>query len=74
MQFLKDNEILNNTLLFFAVLRVYLEVIGKTPSSFPLSKKIAHYHGPDKIEKFHRSGLYLAIGFILLFLPVLFFN
>jgi hypothetical protein len=55
-------------------LRVFLEVINKNPAKWPLSKLMAKRVGDQQVEKFHRYGLYLCIGQIILWAPELLFS
>lgn len=51
--------------LCLATLRVYLEVVGFDFQKLPLTAKVLGNKG----KKFHKSGLYLSVGYILLFAP-----
>lgn len=53
--------------LLLAFFRIYLEIIGFNFDKLPLThalKKTGH-----SMDRFHRMGLYFAIGVIVLFAP-----
>ena len=63
-----SNQWLNIFLLVAAVLRVYLEVIKFDFASLPLTKGM--FKGNvDEAKKFHRTGLFLSLGYIVLSAP-----
>ncbi len=51
--------------LCLAVFRLYLEVIGFDFSSLPISRSM----GETNSTKVHKVGLYLSLGYIILFGP-----
>lgn len=51
--------------LCLATLRIYLEIIGFNFSKLPITAKVMENSG----KKFHKTGLYFSIGYILLFAP-----
>ncbi len=63
----------NQTVILFclvlAVFRIYLALIDFDFTSLPLAKQVAKYQGKEKVEKFHRMGLFFSIGYVLLFAP-----
>ncbi len=74
MSILNWNEIASNEgliifCLIFAVFRIYLEVIGFDFGSLPITKALGKNSSEDQLQKFHRSGLYLSIGYIVFFAP-----
>ncbi len=58
-------------LLILAVFRVYLEVIRFDFAKLPITRKLSQGAGRSKeqLEKFHRTGFYFAVGFILVTAP-----
>lgn len=48
-----------------AAFRIYLEIIGFDFLSLPLTKKV----NQQRAVHFHRFGLIMSIGYILLFAP-----
>lgn len=74
MSILNWNEIASNEgliifCLIFAVFRIYLEVIGFDFSSLPITKALGKNSSEGQLQKFHRKGLYLSIGYIVFFAP-----
>ena len=74
MSILNWNEIASNEgliifCLMFAVLRIYLEVIGFDFNSLPITKALAQRNGDERLTRFHRMGLYLSVGYIVFFAP-----
>ena len=57
--------------LVLAVFRVYLELIKFDFASLPLTKGLM---AKENGQKFHRFGLFICIGYILLFAPPLLFS
>lgn len=51
--------------LILAVARVYLEVIRAPLGKLPLSSKLLG----ERAEGFHKMGLYVSLGYIVLFAP-----
>lgn len=51
--------------LSLAVFRVYLEIINFDFTSLPLTNRIVKQNA----KSFHRFGLYISIGYIILFAP-----
>lgn len=62
-----SNQCLNIAMLIFAVFRVYLEIIKFDFSELPLTKGM--FKDPLAAAKFHRNGLYLSLGYIVLSAP-----
>jgi hypothetical protein len=62
-----SNQWLNLLLLGFALARIYLEIIQFDFASLPITKGM--FKTKDEAMKFHRSGLYLCVGYILLSAP-----
>lgn len=65
-----QESILSNDLGIFvclclAVFRVYVEVIDFKLSKLPLTK----YFLKQKSSSFHQYGLYISVGYIVLFAP-----
>jgi hypothetical protein len=67
-----SNQWLNIALMMAAMLRVYLEIVKFDFSSLPLTKGM--FRGDnDQARKFHRQGLYLSLGYIVLSAPFILF-
>jgi hypothetical protein len=66
-----SNQWLNIFLLFVAIFRVYLEIIQFDFSALPLTKGM--FKEADAARKFHRHGLYLSLGYIVLSAPFVLF-
>ncbi len=64
MEFLNDRTFILICLVL-AVFRVYLECISFDFQSLPLTQRVMKQNG----QKFHRTGLYISIGYIVLFAP-----
>lgn len=75
MSILNALEVTSNStswVIFFIILasiRIYLEVLGIDLAKFPLSHKLAQVYGENHVRQFHRLGLYICIGYIILFAP-----
>jgi hypothetical protein len=74
MSILNWNEIASNEgliifCLIFAVVRIYFEIIGFDFGKLPITKALGERSGQDQLKKFHKSGLYLSVGYILFFAP-----
>jgi len=63
-----SNQWLNIVLLIMAVLRVYLEIIKFDFTTLPLTQGLFRGNKNEAL-KFHRNGLYLSLGYILLSAP-----
>jgi len=63
-----SNQWLNIFLLIAAVLRVYLEIIKFDFSALPLTKGMFRGN-TEGAQKFHRHGLFLSLGYIVLSAP-----
>lgn len=61
------NQWFNLILLSFALARVYLEIIKFDFAELPITKGM--FKTKVEAQKFHRSGLYLCVGYILLSAP-----
>ncbi len=64
-----SNQAVVITCLILAVFRLYLEVVGFDFSRLPLTKIMAKNAGNKQAQGFHKMGLYLSVGYILLFAP-----
>jgi hypothetical protein len=64
-----NNEGLVITCLLLSVLRVLLEVFKFKLKDLPLSRALSRNLGKSMGEKIHKIGLYLSVGYILLFSP-----
>jgi hypothetical protein len=67
-EFLNDRTVLISCLILSSF-RVYLEIIKFDFNSLPISSKFPN----DIANRFHKTGLYLSIGMILLFTPQVLF-
>jgi len=55
--------------LSLSVFRIYLEVVGFDFSRLPLSKAMGNVYGEERVQNFHRFGLFICIGHVMLFAP-----
>jgi hypothetical protein len=62
-----SNQWLNIAMLLAALFRVYLEIIKFDFSSLPLTRGI--FQDALQAHKFHKTGLYLSLGYIVLSAP-----
>lgn len=60
------NQWINIFLLLIASLRIYMEIIGFNFSELPLTKQMMN---TESAMKFHRTGFYFCLGYILFFGP-----
>ena len=63
-----SNQWLNIALLIMAVMRVYLEIIKFDFAALPLTKGMFKGNA-EEARKFHRTGLFLSLGYIVLSAP-----
>ena len=68
-----SNQWLNIFLLIAAMGRVYLEVIKFDFASLPLTKGMFRGN-TEEAKKFHRNGLFLSVGYIVLSAPFTLFS
>ncbi len=68
-----SNQWLNIFLLLSALFRVYLEIIKFDFSELPLTKGLFQGN-KEEAMKFHRNGLYLSLGYIVLSAPFTLFT
>ena len=61
--FLEDRTLILICMLL-ASFRIYLEITGVSFAQFPLAKKF-----PVFGEKIHKYGLYISLGYVVLFAP-----
>ncbi len=64
-----SNTTLQIFLLTLAGLRIYLEIIRFKFEEMPVSKAL--FKSSDMLVRFHRTGLYLSVGFIITLAPSL---
>lgn len=74
METLMNLDYINNSTfiivtLCLAVGRIYLEIIDFKFERLPLTKKLAKSNGQERLNKFHKMGLYFSVGYVLLFAP-----
>jgi len=67
-----SNQWFNIGLLILAVLRVYLEIIKFDFTQLPMTK--GFFNNSDDARKFHRNGLYMSLGYIVLSAPFTLFS
>lgn len=67
-----SNQWLNIAMLIAALLRVYLEIIKFDFANLPLTKGV--FKSTDDAQRFHRSGLYMCLGYIVLSAPFTLFS
>lgn len=59
------NAIFTTVLFLLAGLRLYMEMMGFKLAELPVSKALFG----ERAKNFHRYGLYLSIGYVILFAP-----
>lgn len=64
-----SNQTVMIVLLLCACLRIYLEIISFDFAKLPLTKGLFSARGDEALRRFHRTGLYFSVGFLLLFAP-----
>lgn len=69
MEFFNDQTFILICLVL-AVFRVYLECISFDFQSLPLTQRVMK----SNAKQFHRTGLYISIGYIVLFAPTFLFS
>ena len=67
-----SNKWLNIAMLLIAVLRIYLEIIKFDFTSLPITKGM--FKSAEDAKKFHRTGLYMCLGYIVLSAPFTLFS
>ncbi len=67
-----SNQWLNIAMLIAAVLRVYLEIIKFDFAELPLTKGM--FKSSVEARRFHRNGLYICLGYIVLSAPFTLFS
>jgi hypothetical protein len=67
-----SNQWLNIAMLVAAVFRVYLEIIQFDFSELPLTKGM--FKDSARANQFHKNGLYLCLGYIVLSAPFTLFS
>lgn len=67
-----SNQWINVAMLLIAVLRVYLEIIKFDFTELPVTKGV--FKTKEEAFKFHRNGLYLSLGYIILSAPFTLFS
>lgn len=65
------NNWLNVSLLIIACLRIYLEVIEFKFESLPITKGMMN---SEQAIRFHRTGFYFCVGYVVLFAPSTLFS
>lgn len=66
-----SNQTVVVSFLCLSVLRVYLEIISFKFSELPLTKVLSKSQGSQNMANFHKMGLILSVGYIVLFAPSL---
>jgi hypothetical protein len=69
-----SNETVIVFCLILAVFRIYLELINFNFAELPLTKLLGNKTSTAYMQSFHRTGLYLSIGYVVLFAPSLLFS
>jgi hypothetical protein len=67
-----SNQWLNIFLLMAAAFRVYLEIIKFDLATLPITRGM--FKEADAARKFHRHGLYMSMGYIVLSAPFMLFS
>jgi hypothetical protein len=60
-----SNPMLVLTLLSLACFRVWLEIMGFDFKRLPLTQKLFRSRDDEAIKRFHRSGLYFSLGYLI---------
>ena len=68
----ESHQWLNIAMLIAAVLRVYLEIIKFDFAELPITKGI--FKTKAEAQRFHKNGLYLCLGYIVLSAPFTLFS
>ena len=71
LESMSGNDSLRIILLSFAVLRIYLEIIGFRFEKLPLTANLIGRGDISRSLRFHRMGLIFSVGYILFEAPVL---
>lgn len=61
-----SNPMIVLTLLSLACFRVWLEIMGFDFTRLPLTQKLFRTRDDVAIKRFHRSGLYFSLGYLLM--------
>ena len=67
-----SNQWINVIFLIVAMGRIYLEIIDFKFSELPMTKSM--FKSPSEANKFHRTGLYLCVGYVVLWAPFTLFS
>lgn len=67
-----SNQWLNVVMLMIAFLRIYLELIKFDFAELPLTKSM--FKNADDARRFHKNGLYMCMGYIVLSAPFTLFS
>jgi len=67
-----SNQWINSAMLMMALVRVYLEIIKFDFTELPVTKGM--FKSKEEAFKFHRNGLYLSLGYIVLSAPFTLFS
>lgn len=62
-----SNQWINVAMLIIALVRVYLEIVKFDFTQLPVTKGM--FKTKEEAHKFHRNGLYLSLGYIVLSAP-----
>lgn len=62
-----SNQWINSAMLMIALARVYLEIVKFDFTELPVTKGL--FKTKEEAFKFHRNGLYLSLGYIVLSAP-----
>ena len=65
----ENNQVITLVCLSLACFRIYLEIIGFDFSRLPLTRGLIKLRSNEGVMKFHKTGLYISIGYIILFAP-----
>ncbi|MBI2520461.1 MAG: hypothetical protein HYV97_08580 [Bdellovibrio sp.] len=60
-----SNPIFTTVLFLLAGMRLYMEMMGFKLAELPVSKALFG----EQAKNFHRYGLYMSIGYVILFAP-----
>jgi hypothetical protein len=69
-----SNETFIVITLYFAVMRIYLELISFKFDKLPLTKLMSKRYGNTRLTNIHKTGLIFSVGYVLLFAPPILFS
>ena len=52
-----------------AMVRVFWEFVGFDCLRLPLTRKMAYRWGKEPLQRFHRTGFWVCVGYVILYIP-----